>query len=190
MTRSLIQTIKLLLPLFLAASLSGCATLNRDECMTGDWYHLGTRDGSAGYPMSRLNEHRSACAEFGVYPDEAQYVAGRNAGLAAYCQPANAVRQGLAGNGYSGVCPLPMHYQFAELNRIAYAVHDAHERLESLERRQDGLEHQLHDKKLPDDKRRHLREELRDLDHDIDRARDELRWREFDLDRAYMMPWR
>ena len=89
-----------------------------------------------------------------------------------------------------GFDPSTAHYQFAELNRIAYAVHDAHERLESLERRQDGLEHQLHDKKLPDDKRRHLREELRDLDHDIDRARDELRWREFDLDRAYMMPWR
>lgn len=168
----------------LALTVSACATLSKDECLTADWHHLGMLDGSGGLPLSRLNEHREACAEFNVRPDEVQYKAGRNNGLAFYCEPANAIKEGLAGRGYSGVCPLPAHQRFTELHRISYAVHGARRHLDSLASRQRSLESELHDKKTSDEKRRQIRENLRNLDREMNEARANLRWREYDLDRS------
>lgn len=169
-----------------ALIVSACATLSKDECLSADWHHLGMLDGSGGLPLSRLNEHREACAEFGVLPDEAQYKAGRNSGLAVYCLPANAIKEGLAGRRYSGVCPLPAHQRFTELNRIAYAVHGARRHLDSLASRQRSLESELHNKKTSEEKRKQIRQNLRELDREMNEARDNLRWREHDLDRALL----
>ena len=170
--------------------LSACATLSKNECLNADWYHLGTQDGAAGYPQGRLLEHYEACAEYGIRPDDAKYLTGRSDGLVAYCQPANAIREGLAGRVYQGVCPPSVHLQFADLNRIALSVRAARQGLDSLASRQDALEHELHHKKTSEDRKRRIRAQLRDLDRELDAHRNELRWREYDLDRAYMAPWR
>ena len=174
----------------LALILSACATLSKNECLNADWYHLGNRDGAAGYPEGRLLEHYEACAEYGIRPDDAKYLTGRSDGLVAYCQPANAIREGLAGRAYQGVCPPSVHLQFADLNRIALSVRAARQRLDSLSNRQEALEGELHHKKTSEDRRRQIRAQLRDLDRELDDLRRELRWREYDLDRAYVGPWR
>ena len=48
--------------------------------------------------MGRLDEHRKACIEYGIYIDDKSYFAGREQGLRDYCQLDNAFRAGL--NGY------------------------------------------------------------------------------------------
>ena len=47
--------------------LSGCATMSAEECATGDWHMIGFEDGSMGYTVDRLGQHRKACAKYGVY---------------------------------------------------------------------------------------------------------------------------
>ena len=51
------------------ASLSGCATMSGDECMTSDWSAIGYEDGANVHTTERLAKHRKACAKHGVTPD-------------------------------------------------------------------------------------------------------------------------
>ncbi len=85
--------------------LTGCATMNRSECLTADWRTVGMEDGSRGELPGRLGEHREACAAHGVTPDLDAYQAGREEGLRDYCQSASGFYHGKSGHGYKGVCP-------------------------------------------------------------------------------------
>jgi hypothetical protein len=171
-----------LLPLLLLA-LTGCATMNENECLTADWREIGRSDGRAGYPQARLAEHREACIKHGVRPDERLYGEGRNQGLRDYCKPDVAVREGLAGRQYQGVCPSGIDRDFRSLNDAAYAVYKARSEIDSVDNQTNNLENELRAKKTTDRRRMEIRDELRDLDRKRERLRDELRWRERDLDR-------
>jgi hypothetical protein len=170
------------LPLLLLA-LTGCATLNEDECRTADWHDLGVRDGRAGHSQSRLAEHHEACSKHGVKPDERRYAEGRKEGLRTYCVLENAVREGLAGRRYEGVCSPGADRDFAELNEAALRVNTARNEIDSTDSQIASLESELRSKKTPDKRRYQIRDEIRELDRKRERQRDELRWRERDLDR-------
>ena len=78
--------------LFGVLALSSCATLDKDECMTADWYSIGFEDGSKGRAENYLAEHRKACAKHGVTPDFNQYSQGHNRGTDSFCTPDRALR--------------------------------------------------------------------------------------------------
>lgn len=165
-------------------SLGACATLDEKECRSVNWRELGVRDGRMGYPAGRLAEHQEACAEFGIRPDPGAYARGRLDGLESYCQPRNAVREGLAGRTYqAGVCPPGKEAAFVSLHRAAYEVHESRARISTLNGQSDSIERELRSDKLSDERRARLRHDLRDLDRDLRRERDQLRWKESDLDR-------
>lgn len=86
-------------------ALSGCASMSKEECRYVDWRTVGYEDGAAGRPVSRLGEHRRACADHGVTPDLAAYEAGRAAGMREFCQAHNGYRVGASGQVYYGTCP-------------------------------------------------------------------------------------
>lgn len=92
--------------LFIGISIftSSCSTLNKEECKTANWKTIGYEDGTKGYPASRIGQHRSACAEYGVRPNLDAYTAGRNQGLIHYCVPNIGYKKGLYGHSYNGVC--------------------------------------------------------------------------------------
>ena len=92
--------------------LSGCATLNKEECLNADWYSIGYVDGARGNPASKIGQHRQACAEYSVRPDFDQYDKGRIAGLVEYCNPRNGYWLGTKGALYSGVCPKNLERPF------------------------------------------------------------------------------
>jgi hypothetical protein len=97
---------KYLLVSAVLASLTGCAaSMSKDECRTVDWRTVGYEDGVAGRPGDRIGEHRRACAEHGVTPDLAAYMAGRDAGMREFCQAHNGYRVGASGQVYAGTCP-------------------------------------------------------------------------------------
>jgi len=83
---------------------SSCSTLNKNECKTANWRTIGYEDGTKGYKASRIGQHRSACAEYGISPNLNTYTKGRNEGLHQYCVPVTAYKKGLYGYGYNGVC--------------------------------------------------------------------------------------
>lgn len=85
--------------------LAGCATLSKDECQHANWHIIGMEDGSRGYGLERLGEHRKACARVGVTPDLAAYQAGHAEGVKRYCTPLRGYALGNGGGAYRELCP-------------------------------------------------------------------------------------
>ncbi|MDN0074914.1 DUF2799 domain-containing protein [Crenobacter sp. SG2303] len=93
------------LPLFLSLLLSGCATLNEQQCRTLSSAAIGETDGRAGYPTTRFDDNQQACGKYQLTLDRDAYLTGRARGLQDYCTPDNGTRVGLRGERYYGVCP-------------------------------------------------------------------------------------
>jgi hypothetical protein len=95
---------RLLLLAAACCALSSCASMSKNECVYADWRAIGFEDGAAGAPSTAIASRRQACAAAGVTPNMSEYLAGRDAGLAEYCTPANGFSAGENGGAYSGVC--------------------------------------------------------------------------------------
>jgi len=114
----------------LLALLAGCASLDKDECRTADWYAVGLEDGARGRALDRLGDHRRACAEHGVTPHTERYLAGRNEGLRSFCTYERGYSQGRAGQGYSGACPKETAGGFLAGYQRGRELHELNRRLE------------------------------------------------------------
>ena len=95
-------------------SLSGCASMSSDECMTSDWSAIGYEDGSRGFNTDRFGQHRKACAKHGVTPDFSAYQNGRDQGLVEFCQPHRGFSVGSNGGSYNGVCSVNLEADFLD----------------------------------------------------------------------------
>lgn len=128
---------------FIALLLSGCASMDKDECLTVDWRTIGFEDGAAGHSGDRIARHRKACARHGVSPDLALYQSGRDEGLREFCRPANGYRIGSQGGSYGGVCA-------GELEAEFLSAYESGRQLYTLQSRVSNATYQL------DSKRREL----------------------------------
>jgi hypothetical protein len=113
-------------------ALSGCATMDREECLTVDWRTVGYEDGAAGYSGDRIGQHRKACAKYGVTTDLAAYQSGRQEGLREYCVPANGFRLGSQGGSYSGMCPSDLDPAFSDAFQSGRQLHVLESRLANV----------------------------------------------------------
>ena len=177
--------------------LSGCATMNEEECLTADWYGLGYEDGAQGRPAEFISNRREACAKHGITPDLNAYNDGRAEGLAQFCTPARGFSFGREGNTYQGVCAGNGEEEFliafragrelgsledelarakSELDRAKNVIEDRAKRLEEGRRKilffndETPIEER---KKLLDDMER-WEEELDEATSSIDRLADDV----------------
>ncbi|BBB24751.1 DUF2799 domain-containing protein [Amphritea japonica] len=93
-----------LLSLGLVLSLTGCATLDREDCLTANWELIGFNDGVVGRSAERLEQHREACSEYGVVPQMEDYLQGYDRGTDRYCTAANGYKIARAGQAYTSAC--------------------------------------------------------------------------------------
>ncbi|WP_165184831.1 DUF2799 domain-containing protein [Caulobacter soli] len=159
------------------AALAGCATMSKEACLQGDWAGVGFKDGEAGRPQSRLDEHAKACAKTGVVPQAAPYFAARDQGLKLYCTQDRGFSEGRFGNAYAGVCPQGPERGFlvgyadgqlvhAAVSRLSQAESDrssADARAEKRDREARGVEDELKNPKLNEEQTRELRDRLNRL---------------------------
>jgi uncharacterized protein DUF2799 len=113
----------------IAAIVSGCASLDRSECLNANWYAIGLEDGARGRPLERLGDHRRACAEHKIAPDAERYVVGRNEGLKSFCTYERGFAHGRSGQTYAGGCPAAMAASFQSGYQLGRELHDLHRRL-------------------------------------------------------------
>jgi hypothetical protein len=126
--------------------LSGCATLNEEECLTADWYQIGYEDGARGYPDTRIASHREACAKHGIAPQFRDYQDGHDEGVLSFCTQRNGFVQGQKGYQYSGICPPSVERDFLDAyqaGREIYTVRSAISGLEGEQRRNENKIEQL-----------------------------------------------
>lgn len=79
-----------------------CSTLNKEQCESGDWKHIGLIDGARGRSSEYIEHHRQACQ--GSRVDVDAYNLGWSEGLKSYCRPEGAYAAGSSGQKYMGVC--------------------------------------------------------------------------------------
>lgn len=113
------------LAMVLALLLSGCASMDEDECRVADWYAIGYEDGVSGFAASHIGERREACAEHGIRPDFAAYRQGRDEGLREYCTPASGYRLGRKGRTLSAVCPAELQGDFRDAYKTGREIYQA-----------------------------------------------------------------
>jgi len=156
-----------------AILLSGCASMSEQECLTVDWHDQGQRDGQSGYSLSRIEEHREACAKVGVAPNLAAYRAGRNVGILRYCTRSNGIEQGRRGSGYRNACPAELEPAFLDGYRAGNRVYEAQRRADQLQNNLNSKQRELERAKTNAERKR-LREDLRHLDRRLRDARDDV----------------
>lgn len=178
-----VRIVRLVMSVLCVTAMGACTTMTPDECRVADWANVGLRDGLSGEPLSVLDHRIKDCAEAKVAVDTPRYLQGRDQGLVSYCRVENAVRLGLDGKFYRGVCPVMVDAEFRRRFQLGREVHDARGELHNLEGRRTTLETRLRDAKTDEDRRR-LRDELSSLDRDMHRARDRLRDAERSLHRV------
>jgi hypothetical protein len=122
------------LVLAIAALASGCASLDKDECRSADWYAIGLEDGARGRPLERLGDHRRACAEYGVAPQTERYVAGREEGLKTFCTYERGFSHGQSGQRYGGGCPAPLAASFQAGYQLGRELHELERRHAEVQR--------------------------------------------------------
>ena len=97
--------IKVFAALALFASLGGCASLSKSECLAANWEDVGIRDGASGRPEEYLIQHSKACAKVDVAPDREAWLQGREQGLDRFCVPYRVYQIGEYGGGFdAAIC--------------------------------------------------------------------------------------
>lgn len=157
--------------------LNACASLTESECRAGDWRAIGYRDGQNGRSFGRIEDHRNACAEFGVVPNVTLYREGHARGLLFYCTPTNGLAVGRRGDTYLGVCPPDLEPSFLRYYASGHDIYEARQRLDRLDDEQRSLEERIRKADKRDDPR-YLEDERHRLHRERDLAWEELQRRE------------
>jgi len=175
-------TAAIALPALLA--LGGCATMDRNECLSANWRQIGYTDGARGLPSRHIEKHAKACAEHQVQVNLDEYLAGRRQGLLAYCTPDNGFVIGRSGErDIATDCPDHLRHAFMEQYNRGMIVHaieselesarehvaQQHRRLRQNEKRIDEIRRDLDKKDLPAERRKALLDEYKRLVDDKER---------------------
>lgn len=159
----------------LTATLCGCATLSKEECLNADWRMIGQQDGARGKPATQLDKHAAACEKAQVTPEAAAYEAGRTAGLLDYCTPSGGYSAGLTIYDYQNVCPAPLEAAFLVQYRNARMIRESRAEVDRLQNQIDAQEYTLSNDKASAQARSQAGRELRQLYARIGAAKADLR---------------
>ena len=145
------------------ALLASCASMDRGECLSANWYAIGLEDGARGQPLERLGQHRRACAEHRVAPDAERYMAGRDEGLKTFCTYERGFSHGRGGQSYAGGCPAAMAASFQSGYQLGRELYDLHRRRAEVDSQMNRTKAMLRDG-LPNPRQRAAEiERLEDL---------------------------
>lgn len=125
--------------------LSGCATLSKQQCLTGNWQSIGFEDGAAGRSSDFFDNHNQACSNLGVVANYSLWEQGRQQGLKQYCSETNAYQTGRNGSRMASVCPTPITAKLQQINAEGRHYYSLNKQLQIEQRRLD-LYRQQYDK--------------------------------------------
>lgn len=111
---------------------SGCASISKDECVSGNWSDLGYKDGVNGKARDRLMDYAKTCTEYGVEPDRTAYLTAFESGLVKYCTYEQGLELGENGSSFNQVCSGNLASGFSQgydQGRAIYDINREHERL-------------------------------------------------------------
>lgn len=168
--------LRILIPFLtgLSIALSGCATLSRDECKSGDWHKIGLNDGNDGRTESRFKQHGKACELDRSEVSKAAYMAGREKGLANYCTKVRGYREGALGQKYYDVCKGPSGVQFSSGFEFGKRIHNTEKRSSDVANEIHAISQNLQQPSVTAEQRISLQQKQLELQAEDARIKDEL----------------
>ncbi|MDH5433681.1 MAG: DUF2799 domain-containing protein [Gammaproteobacteria bacterium] len=181
--------------------MSGCATMDKNECKTANWEIIGMEDGVAGRGAAYIGSHRRACADYGITPDLTAYQRGYDQGLIKFCTYDNGYAQGERGHSNNNVCPNSLKRAFNDGHKQGYQVYSVrrdiayvqsqianhNQRLTDIEKRTKQLEQQLVLGKTTPMQRVEILNETKSLNKEEENIKNEIRRLDVDLYRLQEM---
>jgi hypothetical protein len=102
---SLYKTILLLSGfVLLGSALSGCKTMSKAECKSGQWAEFGRSDARLGRDPEYFDKRAKACGESGIRADARAYQSGYSLGQVEYCTAKRGVDDAVDGERMPKVC--------------------------------------------------------------------------------------
>ena len=157
------------LALCVALVLSGCSTMDAQECKDTDWAYLGQLDAMDGKQdiNTRAKRHFRTCKDKGVQMDTRSYQQGWMRGLRDFCTPQSGKVYAEAGNKYQyGYCPAQVEGAFLQGYSPAREIIEAKEHASELERRISAKKKELREARDSKNSASHIayvQKDLRDL---------------------------
>jgi hypothetical protein len=117
----------------LVVTMSGCAGMSEQACLSTDWNAVGFEDGAVGRSVASVGNYRQSCSRHGIAPDLEQYRAGHAEGVEVYCRAGNGFEVGRRGSRYAGVCPANLEPEFLEAYAEGRELYELEASLRSVE---------------------------------------------------------
>ena len=97
--------------LSLLLGLSGCAVMDKSDCIQANWHGLGRMDALNG--EYRFSAREKSCSQHGLAADKTSYDRGVQEGLIGFCTAASGRHYGQNGGVYQrGFCPVHTESEF------------------------------------------------------------------------------
>jgi len=162
-----------LLCISLGLSLTACASISEKDCLQGDWYEIGLKDGRHG-SHNRSASYSKDCAEYQVQVDAELYKKGREKGLKSYCTYEKGVSLGSSNRSYNNVCPAELAPEFLSGYQPYRNVAKAKAELHSVEYRVEEIREKLDDEELKEKDRKKIKSKLKSAKAKVKRAKGEV----------------
>lgn len=140
----------------IALLLAGCASMSEDQCRNANWEEVGFQDGLRGRSAQRLAAYREDCGKIGVKPDEGRWRIGHLRAIPIYCSPDTAVRAGIEGWAYEGICPPEVEAGFLNRYRAGRALYEARQHVARIDSDIRSVDSELRRTDVPAQRRRDL----------------------------------
>jgi hypothetical protein len=125
--------LRYLVILALGAFLSGCASLNKAQCISANWFDLGVDNALSGKRSSYVAEHTQACAKHAITPDFETYKKGWESGVIKFCTAQSGWRYAMNGRYYHNTCSAQAEHDFLPAYRLGRKIRDKKDQLKELE---------------------------------------------------------
>lgn len=157
----------------LAVVLSGCETMNADDCRHANWDVLGRDDALHGRSRDMINQRAEACHKYGYQINMRAYEQGWSEGLLDFCTPAGGAQFADKGGNYSpGYCPPGTESAFLSGYTPAHERYQFRRKVENL---RNEIEYREDDIRKLRSKHGHVDERrINDLEYEIQQRRREL----------------
>jgi len=112
--------------------LTGCASISKDECISGNWSDIGYKDGVNGKSRGKLADYAKTCIKYGVEPNRDVYLTAFENGLVKYCTFEQGLKLGENGSSYNQVCSGDLANGFSQgydEGRAVYEIYREHKSL-------------------------------------------------------------
>ena len=130
--------------------LAGCASLNKAECISANWFDLGFDNALSGKRASYVAEHTQACAKHAITPDIIVYKEGWQAGLTRFCTAQSGWGYGSKGGHYNNTCSAQTEQEFLPAYRLAKEIAHKRNQLAQLKSESHALFQSLRNETLSD----------------------------------------